>query len=129
MDTARLAPALAAGLGSVVAARAIRRRNRMDFKDRAVVITGGSRGLGLVLAREFAEEGARLAILARDRGELERAEKHIASRGAQVLRVGMVGEPGAGGRPSETSFRGETFSANTRRRRWHVISSPSTPPG
>ncbi len=32
-------------------------------------------------------------------------------------------------RRSETSFRGETFSANTRRRRWHVISSPSTPPG
>jgi NAD(P)-dependent dehydrogenase (short-subunit alcohol dehydrogenase family) len=85
MDTAKLGPAIAAGLGSVVAAQALRRRNRMDFQDRTVVITGGSRGLGLVLAREFAAEGARLAILARDRAELERAEKHIASRGAQVL--------------------------------------------
>src|SRR5437762_10516428 len=86
MATARLGPAaIAVGLGSLVAAQALRRRNRMDFQDRTVVITGGSRGLGLVLAREFAAEGARLAILARDRAELERAEKHIASRGAQVL--------------------------------------------
>jgi NAD(P)-dependent dehydrogenase (short-subunit alcohol dehydrogenase family) len=86
MDTAKLGPAaLAVGLGSLGAAQVLRRRNRMDFQDRTVVITGGSRGLGLVLAREFAVEGARLAILARDRAELERAEKHIASRGAQVL--------------------------------------------
>src|SRR5919204_4977066 len=85
MNTAKFTPAVAAGLGAVVAARALRRRNRLDFKDRTVVITGGSRGLGLVLAREFAAQGARLAILARDRAELERAEKHIASRGAQVL--------------------------------------------
>src|SRR5438067_5832771 len=86
MATAKLAPAaIAAGLGSVVAARVLRRLNRLDFKDRTVVITGGSRGLGLVLARAFAAEGARLAILARDRAELERAEKDIASRGGQVL--------------------------------------------
>jgi NAD(P)-dependent dehydrogenase (short-subunit alcohol dehydrogenase family) len=86
MDMAKLAPAaIAAGLGSLVAAQVLRRRNRMDFQDRTVVITGGSRGLGLVLAREFAAEGAQLAILARDRAELERAEQHLASRGAQVL--------------------------------------------
>src|SRR5437764_15150836 len=87
MDTAKLTPTVAVGLGAVVAARALRRRNRLDFKDRSVVITGGSRGLGLVLAREFANEGARLAILARDKAELERAQKQIASRGTQVLTV------------------------------------------
>ena len=31
-----------------------------DLKDKTVLITGGSRGLGLVLARQFAREGARL---------------------------------------------------------------------
>ncbi len=37
----------------------------MDFAGKVVVITGGSRGLGLVLARQFAAEGARIALIAR----------------------------------------------------------------
>ena len=52
------------------------RRWRHDpkfFAGKVVVITGGSRGLGLVLARRLRAEGARLALVARDAGELERA--------------------------------------------------------
>src|ERR687886_1310629 len=45
----------------------------------------GARPSPYALPRDFAAEGARLAILARDRAELERAAKQIASRGAQVL--------------------------------------------
>ncbi|MES2642151.1 MAG: SDR family oxidoreductase [Myxococcota bacterium] len=45
----------------------------MDFRDRVVVLTGGSRGLGLELARRFAAEGAKVALLARDPAELNRA--------------------------------------------------------
>jgi NAD(P)-dependent dehydrogenase (short-subunit alcohol dehydrogenase family) len=56
-----------------------------NFKDKVAVITGGSRGLGLVLAREFAREGARLAICARDEDELERARVDLESRGAEVM--------------------------------------------
>jgi NAD(P)-dependent dehydrogenase (short-subunit alcohol dehydrogenase family) len=56
-----------------------------DFKDKNVLITGGSRGLGLVLAREFAAEGARLVICARDEDELDRAYEDLQSRGAQVI--------------------------------------------
>ena len=52
-----------------------------------VLITGGSRGLGLVLARELAREGARIAICARDATELERAREDLAARGADVLAV------------------------------------------
>ena len=44
-----------------------------DLKNKTVLITGGSRGLGLVMAREFAREGARLVLCARDEEELERA--------------------------------------------------------
>jgi short-subunit dehydrogenase len=51
------------------------------------LITGGSRGLGLVLARELAREGARLAICARDANDLERAREGLEDGGATVLAV------------------------------------------
>lgn len=55
-----------------------------SFRNRVVLITGGSRGLGLLLARELALEGARVAILARDSTELEKATLEISSRGGEV---------------------------------------------
>ena len=78
----------AAGAGALLAARTVVRRWReYDFRGKAVLITGGSRGLGLVMAREFAREGARIAICARDPGELARARDDLAARGADVLAV------------------------------------------
>lgn len=78
----------AVGVGLLLAGRAaLRARRRMDFRDRVVLITGGSRGLGLILARQFAAEGARLAICARDPAELERARCELAGRGAQVVAI------------------------------------------
>jgi short-subunit dehydrogenase len=46
---------------------------------------GGSRGLGLVLARQFAREGARLALCSRNADELNRARYELESRGAEIL--------------------------------------------
>ena len=43
----------------LLAQQAWRRRGSYDFAGRSVVITGGSRGLGLIMARELADEGAR----------------------------------------------------------------------
>lgn len=63
----------------------VRRGFEYNFKDKVVLITGGSRGLGLVMAREFAREGARLAICARDGDELARARMDLESRGAEVM--------------------------------------------
>lgn len=48
-----------------------------SFRGQSVVITGGSRGLGLALAKKFAAEGARLSLMARDLAELERAAEMI----------------------------------------------------
>jgi len=49
------------------------------------LITGGSRGLGLVMAREFAAQGAKIAICARDLNELHRAKKDLESYGVEVF--------------------------------------------
>ncbi|HZX94541.1 MAG TPA: SDR family oxidoreductase [Myxococcales bacterium] len=60
---------------------------RYSFAGKVVVVTGASRGLGLVLARQLARRGAKLAICARDGAELERARAELAGRGADVLAV------------------------------------------
>jgi len=59
-------------------------RRLFSFSGKVVLITGGSRGLGLALARDFAKHGARIAIIARDPAELERAKADLAERGAEV---------------------------------------------
>src|SRR5262249_27129206 len=59
---------------------AIAMSRRYDFRNRLVVITGGSRGLGLVIARQFADEGAALVICARDEDELAVAEEELRDR-------------------------------------------------
>ncbi|HET9212729.1 MAG TPA: SDR family NAD(P)-dependent oxidoreductase, partial [Thermoanaerobaculia bacterium] len=81
------AAALATGAAlagiSLILARALRRRPAIQLRDRVAVITGGSRGLGLLMARELAAEGARLAILARDPAELDLARRELTAAGGQ----------------------------------------------
>jgi short-subunit dehydrogenase len=59
----------------------------MDLRGRAVLISGGSRGLGLVMAREFLARGSRVAICARDADELDRAREELTRRGSDVFTV------------------------------------------
>ncbi|MCM2277383.1 MAG: SDR family oxidoreductase [Oligoflexia bacterium] len=51
------------------------RKRRMKLAGRRVLIAGGSRGLGLALAKEFSRRGARVGILARSPDELARAQE------------------------------------------------------
>src|SRR4029079_2749173 len=55
-----------------------------DFHGKCVLITGGSRGLGLLVARELGRQGARITLAARDRTELERARDDLAARGVDA---------------------------------------------
>src|SRR6476469_5265429 len=75
---------LAAGLGAATLAVTLwgNRRGSYDLSQRVVLITGGSRGLGLVLARQAVAEGARVAICARDEAELVRARQDLLLAGA-----------------------------------------------
>src|SRR5262249_46551531 len=65
----------AASLGAFFAYRAF--RSSPDFKDQVVLITGGSRGLGLALAERFRSLGARLVLIARDTEELRQAKQQL----------------------------------------------------
>jgi len=78
----------AVAAGSVVAAGTaatmlVRRRFRpRSLQGQVVLITGASRGLGLAMAEAFGRQGAKLAIVARDPWELDRARNLLAQRGA-----------------------------------------------
>ena len=75
-------------LAALAAARANARNRRvMNFHNRTVLITGGSRGLGLVMARQFAAKGANLVLVARDAEELARAREDLSVYNAEVLTV------------------------------------------
>jgi short-subunit dehydrogenase len=79
--------ALSAGaLGWLLIRQGLRagRAARFQFKNKVVLITGGSRGLGLDLAREIAQEGAILVLCARNQEELERVRPELISLGARV---------------------------------------------
>lgn len=79
----RTALALAAiAIGGVKIAR---QRRHIALAGKTVLISGGSRGLGLVMAREFGHRGARVAICARDEVELGEARRDLEIRGIEVL--------------------------------------------
>jgi NAD(P)-dependent dehydrogenase (short-subunit alcohol dehydrogenase family) len=72
--------------GVVGAVAAVRRGGeRVSFRERVALILGGSRGLGLEMARVFGQEGAVVAIAARDEAELARAAADLRERGVDVL--------------------------------------------
>jgi short-subunit dehydrogenase len=77
---------VALGLGATVAALAAYRFLRSEkLEGQVVLITGGSRGLGLALAEEFAKQGCKLIICARDEHELELARQRLEAFGVEVL--------------------------------------------
>ena len=57
----------------------------VSLRGQVALITGGSRGLGVLLARELAAEGCKIAICARDAAELYRTRLNLENRGAEVF--------------------------------------------
>jgi NAD(P)-dependent dehydrogenase (short-subunit alcohol dehydrogenase family) len=84
----RLAAAGAMGLGGTILAKGLIRRARwFDYRAKTAIITGGSRGLGLVLARQLVEQGAQIAICARTPEDLDLAATDLRQRGGNVLAI------------------------------------------
>jgi NAD(P)-dependent dehydrogenase (short-subunit alcohol dehydrogenase family) len=73
-------------LSGWLTARVIRTA-QYTLRDKVVLISGGSRGLGLVLARHICDQGGNVALLARDPDELARAKADLTARGGDVLTV------------------------------------------
>lgn len=75
-------------VGSAVVAAAafalLRSKRKLDLRGKVVLITGGSRGLGLALAHEFAGRGAHLLLCARDAEELDRAKNDLVGSAGRV---------------------------------------------
>ena len=82
-----LAGGMAASAGFVYAAKKLftSTARQFDLRDKIVLITGGSRGLGYALAEEFGRRGARLALCARDGGELQRAYNRLQHDGIAAV--------------------------------------------
>jgi gluconate 5-dehydrogenase len=62
-------------------------RGLLDLGGKVALVTGGSRGLGLQMAEALGEMGARVAITARKRDELEAAKAHLATLGIEALPI------------------------------------------
>ena len=74
------------GVGAWAATKLLlAQKRKVDFRNKTVLITGGSRGLGLELARQLAEEEANIAICARDADELARAKSELEQYGIEVF--------------------------------------------
>ena len=86
MNIRVLLPAGAVIFAAWLVARVFRTA-RYSLRDKVALITGGSRGLGLVLAREICAQGGNVALIARDAEELARAKADLARRGGAVLTV------------------------------------------
>ena len=49
----------------------------LNLRNKTVLITGGSKGIGLACAKEFAAEGCNLHLVSRSKEDLENAKKEI----------------------------------------------------
>jgi NAD(P)-dependent dehydrogenase (short-subunit alcohol dehydrogenase family) len=72
-------------VGTYAAWRLWRASAMLNLRDKVAIVTGGSRGLGFLLAKELADGGARVALCARSEPELEKAKSRLVESGACVF--------------------------------------------
>ncbi len=84
--------------GLLLSARwVLRRVRRYRWSGRNAVVTGGSRGLGLEVVRLLVARGARVAVVAREAAEIDRALDDVRRRNLPGLALGFPCELTADG--------------------------------
>ena len=86
-STVAVGVALAAAAVGWVGTVAMRRARQDNLRGEVAVVTGGSRGLGFLIARELGRNGCRVAICARNEQELATAQARLAEEAIEVLPV------------------------------------------
>ncbi len=86
MEKALCAAAIGA-IGYYTVQQLIRQSRWFEFAGKVVLVTGGSRGLGLVIARQLVEQGARVAICARTEADVRAAAAQLRERGGEALGI------------------------------------------
>jgi short-subunit dehydrogenase len=69
---------------------------KKDFKDKVIVVTGASAGLGRSIVRAFAKQGAKVALIARGEDGLKAAKKEVEETGGEALVIPMDVSDAAG---------------------------------
>src|SRR4051794_29082551 len=57
----------------------------LQLRGKRAIVTGGSRGIGLAVAHRLAEEGAEVALVARDPARLAEAAEAVRAHGTEVV--------------------------------------------
>src|ERR1700749_4232171 len=70
-----------------LAKKAFQKLTRTNLKDKVIIITGGSRGLGLAIAMELADKKAKLVLCARNADQLGKAQQTLLNKGCEVLTI------------------------------------------
>jgi len=91
-------------LGAILMGRTLWKTAHLtDLRGQVVLVTGASRGLGLLIAREFGRQGCRVIICARIQNELEQAQARLHDWGVEAFAlVGDVSDPSDVNRMIET---------------------------
>jgi len=78
--------AIAAG-GFLLTRALVKKVKKFKVKNKVVLVTGGSRGVGLEMARQLAEEKAKLVICARDEQELQKAAEELSPKAKDFMAI------------------------------------------
>lgn len=74
-------------LTALIIKRLYKSATKTNLEGKVVIITGGSRGLGLAMAMELARQHARLVLAARDTEQLAKAKRKLLEMGCEVLTI------------------------------------------